>query len=149
MRMPDPATARTLQGASSGSRDTQHAMSQENVEIVRRFLDRAHADPDRVWGIFDDSVVWEIGPLRIPDLPPTSHGPEQVREFFRRWAVGDVGGERGENVERLRRAYEAFSRATSIRRLRSCTPSSSSSAPEVNPELRARRPFGPGWSQTH
>ena len=61
-------------------------MSQENVEIVRRFLDRAHADPDRVWGIFDDSVVWEIGPLRIPDLPPTSHGPEEVREFFRRWA---------------------------------------------------------------
>jgi SnoaL-like domain len=61
-------------------------MSQGNVEIVRRFLDRAHADPDRVWGIFDDSVVWEIGPLRIPDLPPTSHGPEQVREFFRRWA---------------------------------------------------------------
>ena len=61
-------------------------MSQENVEIVRRFLDRAHADPDRVWDIFDDGVVWEIGPLRIPDLPPTSHGPEQVREFFRRWA---------------------------------------------------------------
>ena len=61
-------------------------MSQENVEIVRRFLDRAHADPDRVWGIFDEGVVWEIGPLRIPDLPPTSHGPEQVREFFRQWA---------------------------------------------------------------
>ena len=61
-------------------------MSQENVEIVRRFLDGAHENPDAVWDIFDEGVVWEIGPLRVPDLPATSRGPDEVREFFRRWA---------------------------------------------------------------
>jgi ketosteroid isomerase-like protein len=61
-------------------------MSQENTEIVRRFLDRAHGEPDQVWDIFDEGVVWEVGSLRIPDLPPTCRGPDEVREFFRRWA---------------------------------------------------------------
>ena len=60
-------------------------MSEENVEIVRRFLDGAHRDPDAVWDIFDATVVWEIGPLRIPDLTAACHGPDEVREFFRRW----------------------------------------------------------------
>ena len=58
-------------------------MSQENVEIVRRFLDRAHAGPDRVWGIFDDSVVWEIGPLR------TSRGARWDLRFWQAWEMRD------------------------------------------------------------
>ncbi|HZA90235.1 MAG TPA: nuclear transport factor 2 family protein [Solirubrobacterales bacterium] len=60
-------------------------MSQENVEVVRRFLDQAAETPDAVWDIFDESVEWEVGALGIPDFPPTSHSPDGVREFFRRW----------------------------------------------------------------
>ena len=60
-------------------------MSQENVESVRRFLDQAAENPDAVWDIFDNNVEWELGALSIPDFAPTSHGPDGVREFFRRW----------------------------------------------------------------
>jgi ketosteroid isomerase-like protein len=60
-------------------------MSREDVETVRRFIRMARKHPDAVWDVFADDVVWEIGDLSIPDFPATSHGPEGVREFFRRW----------------------------------------------------------------
>ena len=56
-------------------------MSQENVEIVRRFLDRAQEAPDAVWDIFDDEVDWEVGMLSIPDFSGSFQGPNGVREF--------------------------------------------------------------------
>ena len=59
-------------------------MSQENVRVVRRFLDHAREDPD-VWEIFDEDVEWEVGKLSLPDFPARSRGPDGVREFFRRW----------------------------------------------------------------
>ena len=59
-------------------------MSQENVRVVRSFLDRAREDPT-AWDIFDEDVVWEVGALAIPDVPATSRGPDGVREFFRHW----------------------------------------------------------------
>ena len=61
-------------------------MSEENVEIVLRFLDRAREAPDAAWVIFDDQVEWETGALSVPDFPPKVSGPDAVREFFRRWA---------------------------------------------------------------
>ena len=36
-------------------------MSQENVEIVRRFLEGAQETPDAVWDIFDEEVEWDTG----------------------------------------------------------------------------------------
>ena len=59
-------------------------MSQENVRVVRSFLDHAREDP-AAWDIFDEDVVWEVGALAIPDVPATSRGADGVREFFRRW----------------------------------------------------------------
>jgi ketosteroid isomerase-like protein len=61
-------------------------MSQENVEVVRRFADQARESPDAVWDIFDEDVEWELDPgsLALPDVPPSSHGPGAVRHFFRR-----------------------------------------------------------------
>jgi len=59
-------------------------MSQENVQVVRSFLDHAREDP-AAWDIFDEDVVWEVGGLAIPDVPATSRGADGVREFFRRW----------------------------------------------------------------
>jgi ketosteroid isomerase-like protein len=60
-------------------------MSEENVETVLHFADNAREAPDAVWDIFDEDVEWDLGALAIPDFPPTSHGPDGVREFFRRW----------------------------------------------------------------
>jgi hypothetical protein len=47
-------------------------MSQENVEIVRRFVDQAREGPGAVWDIFDEDVEWELDPgrLALPDVPP-------------------------------------------------------------------------------
>jgi hypothetical protein len=53
-------------------------MPQENVRVVRSFLDHAREDPT-AWDIFDEDVVWEAGALAIPDLPATSRGPDGVR----------------------------------------------------------------------
>ncbi|MDP9189901.1 MAG: nuclear transport factor 2 family protein [Actinomycetota bacterium] len=76
-------------------------MSQQNVEIVRGFIDQAQEAPDAVWNIFDDDVEWEIGALSIPDLPQTSYGPDGVREFFRHWvsAFEDWGYEVEELID--------------------------------------------------
>jgi ketosteroid isomerase-like protein len=62
-------------------------MSQQNMEIVRRFVDQARTTRNPVLDIFDKDVEWELDPgrLAIPDFPPASHGPDGVREFFRRW----------------------------------------------------------------
>ena len=64
-------------------------MSQENVETVLSFIDQAHDNPDAVWDIFDPDVEWQLDPaaLAIPDFSPASHGPDGVREFFRRWVA--------------------------------------------------------------
>ena len=71
------------------------------VEVVRRFMDHARTDPDSAWGIFDADVVWEVATLAIPDFPPTFHGPDGVREFFRRWigTFDDWGYEVGEVIQ--------------------------------------------------
>ena len=39
-----------------------------------------------MWDIFDEGVEWELDPaaLALPDFPPASHGPDGIREFFRR-----------------------------------------------------------------
>ena len=59
-------------------------MSEENVEIMRGMLDRAHEDPGALFEILAEDVEWETGGLGAPDLP-TCHGPDGVRDFFRRW----------------------------------------------------------------
>jgi ketosteroid isomerase-like protein len=60
------------------------AMSQENVEIMRRMLDQAQEKPDALYDILDQDVQWDATALGVPGLT-TFHGPDGVREFFRRW----------------------------------------------------------------
>jgi ketosteroid isomerase-like protein len=78
-------------------------MSEENVQIVRRFIDQARQTPEAVWDIFDEDVEWELDPgaLALPDFPPVSRGPDEIREFFRRLvgAFEDWGYELEELVE--------------------------------------------------
>jgi ketosteroid isomerase-like protein len=76
-------------------------MSEETVEIVRRFLAQAQEAPDAAWVIFDDQVEWETQALASPDFPRTARGPDAVREFFRRWvgAFDEWGYEAEEFVD--------------------------------------------------
>jgi ketosteroid isomerase-like protein len=68
-------------------------MSQENVEIMRRALAAAPADPEALFSIMDEQVEWDY----VGAFPETAtyHGPEAVREFFREWsgAFDDFGFE--------------------------------------------------------
>lgn len=62
-------------------------MSQQNVKIVTRYLERAREDPDALWSFFDEDVEWDIGGVpSAPDFPRVSRGREAVRDFFRAWA---------------------------------------------------------------
>jgi ketosteroid isomerase-like protein len=61
--------------------------SEENLARVRRFLEQARERPEPVWDIFHEDVVWDLSGIpTAPDAPSTSHGPDAVRAFFRRWA---------------------------------------------------------------
>jgi ketosteroid isomerase-like protein len=52
-------------------------MSQENVEIVRRFV---NSDLDEGWADADPDIVWN--PLEEPEV----HGPDAARASLARWA---------------------------------------------------------------
>jgi AhpD family alkylhydroperoxidase len=71
-------------GRSDGSRDTERAMSQENVEVVRRVADEAQERPEALWESLHDDVELEASAFGIPGLT-TFHGPDGVREFIRQW----------------------------------------------------------------
>jgi ketosteroid isomerase-like protein len=78
------------------------AMSQQNVELVERVLGEAQHNPDALWEVLDDQVLWEPGHLDIPDAGPTNwRGPAGVQEFFRRWIgpFDDWGYEVGEMID--------------------------------------------------
>jgi ketosteroid isomerase-like protein len=59
-------------------------MSQENVDTLMRAWAETRSDPDAFFQILDEEVEWEMagGWLETAKY----HGPEGVREFFRRWA---------------------------------------------------------------
>jgi ketosteroid isomerase-like protein len=63
-------------------------MSEENVAVIRRMLDRGEESTEASWeileGILDDDVQWEVGALGIAGLT-TFHGPDGVSEFYLRW----------------------------------------------------------------
>jgi ketosteroid isomerase-like protein len=74
-------------------------MSQENVEIVRRALAAARADPEALFSILDEQVDWDyVG--AFPEVV-TYHGPEAVRGFFVEWsgAFDDFGFEAEEILD--------------------------------------------------
>jgi ketosteroid isomerase-like protein len=60
-------------------------MSRENVEMIERMLREAPHNPAALWDILDDDVRWDASALDVPDAGATYHGPDGVREFFRRW----------------------------------------------------------------
>ncbi len=66
-------------------RDTARAMSEENVEALKRRIPVA-ADPERFddfLAILDDDVVWDT---RDQFPGGAVHGRDGVREFFRQWS---------------------------------------------------------------
>jgi ketosteroid isomerase-like protein len=55
-------------------------MSQENVEVVRRFVDHLNATGDALWEALDPEVEWVVDPLGL--LAGTYRGHEGVRSFI-------------------------------------------------------------------
>jgi ketosteroid isomerase-like protein len=71
--------------SSTPPSDTAWAMSQENVEIVRRVNDAFHAaDWDAALGLYDDEAELDMTRMLAGDV---YHGPEEVRKFYTRWIV--------------------------------------------------------------
>ena len=60
-------------------------MPADEVEIVRRFIETAADDPDSAWSVLAEDVEWQVAALTVPGFPAAFHGPDGVREFFRRW----------------------------------------------------------------
>jgi ketosteroid isomerase-like protein len=65
-----------LDAVELGERDTGAAMSQENVEVVRRFL---FAEVEDAMGYADPGIVWN------PAEESAGHGHDAVRESLERW----------------------------------------------------------------
>ena len=57
-------------------------MSQENVEVVRRFLEHVNRTGEPLWEMLDPEVEWIIDPTGL--LAGTYGGPDGVKEFFER-----------------------------------------------------------------
>jgi uncharacterized protein len=57
-------------------------MSQENVEIVRRFLEHVNRTGEPPWEMLDPEVEWIIDPTGL--LAGTYRGQDGVKEFFER-----------------------------------------------------------------
>jgi ketosteroid isomerase-like protein len=67
-------------------RDTARAMSQENMEVVRRIWGAAErGDDEAVFALYDPDIVWEshhVGPMERGGV---HHGHKGIRHFFRDW----------------------------------------------------------------
>ena len=64
-------------------RDTGRAMSQENVEVVRVFMEHTNlTGGEPLWELLDPDIEWIVDPTGL--LAGTYRGHEGVREFFER-----------------------------------------------------------------
>jgi ketosteroid isomerase-like protein len=57
-------------------------MSQENVEIARRFMEHVNRTGESLWEVLDPEIEWIIDPTGL--LAGTYRGHEGVKEFFER-----------------------------------------------------------------
>jgi ketosteroid isomerase-like protein len=82
-------------------RDTDGAMSQENVEVIMRAFEAARDDPEEFFGILDENIEWDMSGYALPGFADTYYGRDGVREFFRTWigAFADWGYEADEVID--------------------------------------------------
>jgi ketosteroid isomerase-like protein len=75
--------------AGPSSRDTDGAMSQENVEIVQTLFDMfARRDHEAAFDYYDAEIEWDASRAREAgdlDTAGISHGHDGVRAYWRRW----------------------------------------------------------------
>ena len=76
-----PAQGVALHGRRHPSRDTVKAMSEENVEILRRAMpESAPANPEDLFSILAENVEWDyVG--AFPEIQ-TAHGPRRSANSF-------------------------------------------------------------------
>jgi ketosteroid isomerase-like protein len=69
--------------------------------MIERMLEQAQRNPAALYDLLDDHVRWEVAALDVPDAGPIYHGPEGVRDFFRRWigAFDEWGYEVAETID--------------------------------------------------
>ena len=74
-------------------RETARAMSEENVEQVRRGIQNV----ETFWGMLDDHVVWDVRDFPGPDLANVYVGRDEVikgsRHYWGTWADYSVEAE--------------------------------------------------------
>ena len=88
-----------LRASPSRCGDTGRAMSQENVEVVRRMYDAFHSgDADEALGHFDRDVLVDASPAR-PDVA-IGKGREHVSAVVGSWLA--AWEEWGEEIEEMR-----------------------------------------------
>jgi ketosteroid isomerase-like protein len=69
-------------------RDTAWAMSEENVEVVRRIYDAVmRRDKETVFALYDPEVHWDFSRSPIKNVVGTTHyqGHDGLREWWREW----------------------------------------------------------------
>src|SRR5688572_6418973 len=86
-------------------------MSKRNVELISAALAAAPDDPEPLFALLDDQVVWDyVGAF---PASATYHGPEEVRGFLDQWdgafedfsvEAEDVTGAGDEVVVRMRQS---------------------------------------------
>ncbi len=76
-------------------------MSQENVELIEGMLCDVQRNPSALYDILDVNVDWDTTGLNTPEAGTIHHGPDAVRDFFRRWvgAFDDWGFDVGEVID--------------------------------------------------
>ena len=88
--------------SATNRRDTARAMSEENVEIVRRVYEAvARRDTAAVLAAYAPDVEWDFSGSTWGDLTgrPVYRGHEDLRAFYREWY--EAWGRYDESVEEL------------------------------------------------
>jgi ketosteroid isomerase-like protein len=77
-----------LYGKARVARDTATAVSEANVQIVRKLLSAfARRDHEQVFDFYDSDIEWDASQIAevIPDLAGVYRGHQGVRTYWRRW----------------------------------------------------------------
>jgi ketosteroid isomerase-like protein len=71
--------------SSSGRRDTAEAMSQENMETVRRSWEAwGNGDLDRLFALWDPEIVWDL--THFSEWPESRYdGHDGMKRFLTEW----------------------------------------------------------------
>jgi ketosteroid isomerase-like protein len=75
-----------LSSLFKAERDTERAMSQENVELVVSLYDAVQRqDYESPFEVIDEDIVWDMSGFALPDMARLYRGHDGIREFWSKW----------------------------------------------------------------